>query len=457
MVTDADRKQLSEKGISEAQLGEQLSCFKTGFPYLKLSAAASVDKGILVPSDEERAAYTAAWDAYVGKGSKVLKFVPASGAASRMFKDLFAFADASYDVPQTDFEKHFFEHIHDFAFFEDLDVACTKCCDAGVDALVEAGRYKDVVRTLLGKDGLNYGQLPKGLLKFHRYPEGARTPLEEHLVEGALYAQNADKTVPIHFTVSPEHRPLFEQLIKEKAEQYARKYGVRYDITLSEQKPSTDTVAVTPENELFRDARETSETAEEDEPGDDGRDDARHRKRRPEGRVHGLRDRIRLHGVADAAERDDDGDREEDGEGLEFLAEPLRDVVGRTAHDVAVGVMPLVGLRENRFGEDRRHPEEGRDPKPEERARTARNEGRRGTGDVPGTHLGGDGRGERLKRTHPRLVGAFAEEGSAAEEVARGEPELADLNESKLDGVEDPRPAQKRNEEEYAPKDAVDF
>ena len=253
MVTDADRKQLSEKGISEAQLGEQLSCFKTGFPYLKLSAAASVDKGILVPSDEECAAYTAAWDAYVGKGSKVLKFVPASGAASRMFKDLFAFADASYDVPQTDFEKHFFEHIHDFAFFEDLDVACTKCCDAGVDALVEAGRYKDVVRTLLGKDGLNYGQLPKGLLKFHRYPEGARTPLEEHLVEGALYAQNADKTVPIHFTVSPEHRPLFEQLIKEKAEQYARKYGVRYDITLSEQKPSTDTVAVTPENELFRD------------------------------------------------------------------------------------------------------------------------------------------------------------------------------------------------------------
>ena len=210
-------------------------------------------------------------------------------------------------------------------------------------------------------------------------------------------------------------------------------------------------------NELFRDARETSETAEEDEPGDDGRDDARHRKRRPEGRVHGLRDRVRLHGVPDAAERDDDGDREEDGEGFEFLAEPLRDVVGRTAHDVAVGVMPFVGLRENGFGKDRGHPEEGRNPEPEERPRTARNERRGGTRDVARAHLSGDGRGERLKRTHPRLVGAFAEEGRAAEEVARGEPELADLNEPKLEGVENPRPAQERNEEEYAPKDAVDF
>mgnify|MGYP006896725738 CR=1 FL=1 len=124
----------------------------------------------------------------------------------------------------------------------------------------------------------------------------------------------------------------------------------------------------------------------------------------PKAVFHGLRDGVRLNGVADAAERDDDGDREEDGEGLEFLAEPLRDVVGRTANDVAVGVMALVGLREDGFGEDRRHPEEGRDPKPEERARAARNEGRGGTRDVAGTHLRGDGGGERLEGTHSRFV-----------------------------------------------------
>ena len=119
--------------------------------------------------------------------------------------------------------------------------------------------------------------------------------------------------------------------------------------------------------------------------------------------------------------------------------------------------MPLVGLRENGFGKDRGHPEEGRNPEPEERPRTARNERRGGTRDIARAHLSGDGRGERLKRTHPRLVGAFAEEGRPAEEIARGETELADLNEPKLEGVENPRPAQERNEEEYAPKDAVDF
>ena len=120
MLTAEDRKQLEEKGISESQLNEQLACFRSGFPYLKLSAPASVEKGILQLSGET-ASYEAVWEQYVGEGHKVVKFVPASGAASRMFKNMFAFLQAEYDEPTTDFEKKFFAEVHRFAFFDDLD------------------------------------------------------------------------------------------------------------------------------------------------------------------------------------------------------------------------------------------------------------------------------------------------------------------------------------------------
>ena len=115
MLTAEDRKQLEEKGISESQLNEQLACFRSGFPYLKLSAPASVEKGILQLSGET-ASYEAVWEQYVGEGHKVVKFVPASGAASRMFKNMFAFLQAEYDEPTTDFEKKFFAEVHRFAF-----------------------------------------------------------------------------------------------------------------------------------------------------------------------------------------------------------------------------------------------------------------------------------------------------------------------------------------------------
>ncbi len=252
MLTAEDRKQLEEKGISESLLNEQLACFRNGFPYLKLSAPASVEKGILQLS-EETSIYEDMWEKYVGEGHKVVKFVPASGAASRMFKNMFAFLQAEYDVPTTDFEKKFFEEVHRFAFFDDLDAACVRLYEKHVDELVAARAFKPVVSALLEKEGLNYGQLPKGLLKFHRYTNGARTPLEEHLVEGALYAQMAGGSVHMHFTVSKEHRAQFEQLVAEKSVEYAQKFGVTYDISFSEQKSATDTVAVTLDNELFRD------------------------------------------------------------------------------------------------------------------------------------------------------------------------------------------------------------
>ena len=249
MLTSQDKEQLAKKGISEAQIAEQLKCFETGFPFLKLEAAASIGQGVIAPEQE---AYLAAWEEYKKGDGNILKFVPASGAASRMFKNIFEFLGGENDAPTSDFEKKFFDNITKFAFYEDLNSTCINNNGKGIEALVANGEYKAVVTALLESAGLNYGQLPKGLLKFHNYEDGPRTPLEEHLVEGALYASGKTGVVNVHFTVSPEHRALFEALVEEKAAKYAEKYGINYNISFSEQKPSTDTVAADMENKPFR-------------------------------------------------------------------------------------------------------------------------------------------------------------------------------------------------------------
>ena len=255
MITENDKALLSKKNISEEKLNHQLQCFVTGFPFLKLSAAAAINNGILAPTTDEENEYLAAWDAYTAEPAhNVVKFVPASGAASRMFKNMFAFADAEYNVPTTDFEKKFFAEIHHAAYYSELNDVCLKLYNADIDALMATGKYKEVVRAMLGADGLNYGALPKGLLKFHSYEDGARTPLEEHLVEGALYARQKDGSVNVHFTVSPEHRALFEALVAQVVPAYEKKFDVTYHVSFSEQKPSTDTVAANPDNTPFRKA-----------------------------------------------------------------------------------------------------------------------------------------------------------------------------------------------------------
>ena len=254
MLTHEDKELLAKKGISEEKIAEQLACFEKGFPFLKLSAAASVENGGIMKAEEkdfER--YLAAWNAYNDGEKKIVKCVPASGAASRMFKNMIEFLGADYDKPTTDFEKKFFDHIHDFAFYNDLNAACMDNTGKNIDALLSEQNYKAIVSNLLEAAGLNYGALPKGLLKFHRYADGVRTPLEEHLVEGALYAAGKTGKVNVHFTVSTEHRALFEKLVAAKVGEYEAKYGAKYHISFSEQKPSTDTVAADMENKPFRD------------------------------------------------------------------------------------------------------------------------------------------------------------------------------------------------------------
>ncbi|MCQ2310477.1 MAG: DUF4301 family protein [Paludibacteraceae bacterium] len=232
MFTPSDIRQLEKRHITLEQAEKQLSSFRNGFPSLDIVAPASTKNGILRPSVAEREHYVQVWQDYLAEGHSVLKFVPASGAASRMFKDLFAYLEDGIETP---FIAEFLTNKDKFAF--------------GTQLADKQGQ--EAVRYLL-KD-MNYGNLPKGLLLFHAYREGARTPAMEHLVEGALYAAS-DGIVRLHFTVSHEHLPLFRQHIAECLPALEKKYGVYYEVTFSEQMPSTDTLAANPDGTPFRQA-----------------------------------------------------------------------------------------------------------------------------------------------------------------------------------------------------------
>lgn len=253
-MTQEDKKVLADKGIEPARFEAQLKRFETGFPYLRILDTARVGDGIVSLNDEEQKKAVERWNQFLADGGEVFKFVPASGAASRMFKALFEYLDGADDtLPKGSPVSQFINELPKFAFYDELNESAKKIYNADIDTLLSQNRYKDIVAALLKPEGLNYGNLPKGLLKFHSYTTGARTPLEEHLVEGAQTAKNSENEVNLHFTVSPEHRPLFEKKIVEAVPALEKQYGVKYNISLSEQKKSTDTVAVNPDNTPFRD------------------------------------------------------------------------------------------------------------------------------------------------------------------------------------------------------------
>ena len=252
MMNSRDKALFDQKGITPEQVNNQLHRFDVGFPFLKISQAASNKQGVLKLTDADIKMYQEAWDTYISQQHKIVKFVPASGAASRMFKDLFSFIDADYTSPQNDFEKHFFKELKNFAFYKELDDICSLKLKQTIDELLEEGKFKEIVMMLLHREGLNYGQLPKGLLTFHQYEKSTRTAFEEHLVEGALYAKQADNKVAIHFTVSSEHKNLFKELLGRVLPIYEKMFKVEYDISFSEQKECTDTIAVDMSNQPFR-------------------------------------------------------------------------------------------------------------------------------------------------------------------------------------------------------------
>ena len=253
MFSQKDEIQIKQRGSSFEIVQKQIENFKKGFPYLEVIEAATVGNGIIKLDNKGIKENDDRFDKLVAEGKIPLKFVPASGAASRMFKALFeALEECRNDEnPEIALAKNaaarqFLVNKEKFAFFSDLKKSIA------VQGEVEVCR--NWIDFLLNEKGLNYGSLPKGLLKFHKYDGIERTPFEEHLVEGALYAKDQNNVCRLHFTVSPEHKQGFENLLKMVKERYEKELGVTFEVSFSLQKPSTDTIAVDPENEPFRES-----------------------------------------------------------------------------------------------------------------------------------------------------------------------------------------------------------
>lgn len=252
MLQQEDVLTLEAKGITEEQLNSMLARFAKGFPFLTIIDAARPGKGItvLTPEQEEKARLR--WRKYLADGGDVCKFVPASGAASRMFKALFEFVDGDVEVaPEGSPVDVLLASFDKLPFAKELDETCKKLYNASAKDLISAKQQKKVIAALIKPEGMNYGGLPKGLLKFHSYETGSRTPLEEQLTEGAQTAAT-NGIVNLHFTVSANHRKLFEEKLAEVLPETEKRTGVKFNVSLSEQKPSTDTVAANPDNTPFR-------------------------------------------------------------------------------------------------------------------------------------------------------------------------------------------------------------
>lgn len=235
MFTPEDLQQIAAHGLTPEAVERQIENFRRGFPFLNVVRAASPGDGVKILTDDEAGRAVERYEQAADTLS-VVKFVPASGAATRMFKELFEFVNGRKRGKGID---TLLDNIERFAFWPELEALLPE----GADDLA-------VVSAIIG-EGLGYGASPKGLVTFHAYPDGARKAVEEHLVEGAAYAASRG-TARIHFTVSPEHRAAFEKLLAERVPLYEKRFGIRYDISFSVQKSSTDTIAVNPDNTPFR-------------------------------------------------------------------------------------------------------------------------------------------------------------------------------------------------------------
>lgn len=252
-LTKADKELLGKKGISEDKLQSQIEAFRKGFPYLRIEKPATIGDGIHRLSENDIGDYIQHYNNQK-ESLKIEKFVPASGAASRMFKALFEYVHRNKNQQQSEEDhtiKTLIQNIENFAFYDRLQELAKKD-GYTVETLIEQKEFVELVEYIIGEQGLNYGELPKALIDFHAYENETRTSLEEHLVEGAMYAKGKEDKVFIHFTVSPEHISMLKEKINETAKKYKNRYQVNYNISYSTQKPSTDTIAVDMDNKPFR-------------------------------------------------------------------------------------------------------------------------------------------------------------------------------------------------------------
>ena len=230
MFDKKDLQQIAQQGLTEEIVQRQIDNFVKGFPFLNVVRAASAGDGVRVLGGEDIARATARYDVE-SAALRVVKFVPASGAATRMFKELFEFVNEGRRGKGID---TLLANIKKFAFWPELE-----------HFVNEKSTDEDVVSAIV-KHGLAYGSKPKGLVTFHAYADGNRKAVEEHMVEGAAYARSGDE-VYIHFTVSEEHMGGFWDVLGATQPYYEERFGVKYNVSFSVQKPSTDTIAVNPD------------------------------------------------------------------------------------------------------------------------------------------------------------------------------------------------------------------
>lgn len=261
IITTDDQRQIAGRGMNLSDVEKQLKHFQDGFPPINLTAAATVKHGIHQLSPRRIDELLELYRLYA-LDHKIIKFVPASGAASRMFKHLYEFRSFYRGTSENQLELlkdrgpdsvyYFFEHIREFSFFPILIDALEK---RGFDfeTIMEESRYEKILNTMLTDRGLEFGSLPKALIPFHSYGEEVRTAFAEHLAEAAYYALSGSQYCYIHFTSLPQHVALMEAHFKEIKNEYEEMFNTKYQISYSVQHPSTDILAVDGENHPFRD------------------------------------------------------------------------------------------------------------------------------------------------------------------------------------------------------------
>ena len=252
--TQRDIRQIEEKGISRKKVEDQIRTFMEGIPFVNLYAPALIGEGILKISPKQEKAHIQRFED-ARPSLSLIKFVPASGAATRMFKALFSFLD-EFEPGKESFDQflsrtgdkniaQFFDRISEFPFYE---LVLNRL---GKKDLSEDQDKFDFVSELLDENGLNYGFYPKGLLPFHNYDDNLATPFEEHLYEGVHYA-SVNQTASLHFTISEQHQSLFDKEFKSVEKLISSDTVTTFTVGYSYQSQATDTIAVTPENEPFR-------------------------------------------------------------------------------------------------------------------------------------------------------------------------------------------------------------
>ncbi len=246
-----DLNLIKKKGINIEEILRQINLFKTGVPPVKIVEPATIaNGGIKTLFENELQHYIQIYN-NIKRSKVVYKFTPASGAATRMFKKLYAFLSADETEPTDNDVRMLLAEGEKLAFWQDWNEACKRLYNQDIKTLIARGEYTNVIKALLFPEGLNYGHLPKALIKFHKYSDRSRTCMEEHLVEGMRYAVGADDVLELHFTVSPEHKQLFEIHAQELIKLY-KDYELMLHFSFSIQDPATDTIAVTPDNQPFR-------------------------------------------------------------------------------------------------------------------------------------------------------------------------------------------------------------